>query len=265
MIIVLTLGRSGSSLLMQTLDKLGISVTGRRFDVKGDALTQQFHEALNPKGYFESPEIYYGGPSSSAFQTLMRNDRRNTACKMDLRHLVDETQWPYWLEAADSISSILLSYRSPSEQARSEFAGAGDPVHCSDQAHEFGFLTRFLKDYVETYGAVEELLDGPLKLLAAKFDCIAYSEARNPDAYIRRLCAIVGLRPSLQQMSLAVANISPELFRIRDSDLSAEERKWASQLGASKVHAQLERSRMLKMATRSGVDMSDHADILHPR
>lgn len=261
MIIVLTLGRSGSSLLMQTLQKLGVTVAGRQFDVKGDSLSQQFHEALNPKGYFESPEIYFGGPSSAAFQTLMKSDRRNMACKMDVRHFVDERQWPYWLDAAEAISSILLSYRSPAEQARSEFAGVAGTARYREQSHEFTFITRFLKDYVETYGAVDSLVGSTLQPLASKIDYIAYSEAKNAESYTVRLGALVGLQPSPEQLSSAVSNISPKLFRIRDSDLSPEERHWASQLGATAVYSQLENSRLLKTGSASGEKISENAEI----
>lgn len=261
MIIVLTLGRSGSSLLMQTLHKLGIAVVGRRFDVKADPESQHFHEMLNPKGYYENPDIYYGGPSSNAFQTLMRDGARETACKMDLRHFVDEAQWPYWLDAAASISSILISYRSPSEQARSECAALAESLESRDHTREFTFITQFLKDYVATYGAVGPLLNGKLQPLTSKMDYMAYCEAVDPGAYTRKICAIAGLRPSPQQLSSAVSNISPQLWRIRDCDLTPEERGWASQLGASQVHSQLERKRILKLATLSGGSLAKNAEI----
>jgi|GEM_PF-1751495 len=249
MIIVLTLGRSGSSMLMQVLQKLGVTVIGQKFDVKGDPLSQQIHEKLNPKGYFEKPEIFYGGPSSDEFQTMIRTGRSDIACKMDARHFVDEKQLPYWINAAEHISSILLSYRTPSEQARSEFLSGTDPVHHNSGTFEFTFLTRFLKDYVETYGAVEPLLSSKLQALAPKLDYVDYSEAKNPDHYIMRISEILNLQPSAEQLASAISNISPELFRVNEFELRAEERNWAVQSGAENVYSQIENSKALKMAS----------------
>jgi len=243
MIIVLTLGRSGSSMLMQTMQKLGINVVGREFDVKADSLSQQAHETLNPKGYFESPGIYYGGPSSSEFQAILKNRRVDVACKMDVRHFVDEKQLPFWTDAADDISAILLSYRSPSEQARSELLADADPMQRKDSTQEFTFITRFLKDYVETYGAFESLLSSRLEVLASKADYVAYSDAKNPETYVKRICSILKLQPSPEQSLSAIENISPELFRVKNSDLSQDERNWAFQLGAEKVYSQIENAR----------------------
>ncbi|CAO1652471.1 hypothetical protein [Parasphingorhabdus sp. NYA22] len=249
MIIVLTLGRSGSSMLMQILQKLGVTVIGQKFDVKADPLSQQIHENLNPKGYFEKPEIFYGGPSSDEFQAVLKTRRSDIACKMDVRHFVDEKQLPYWIDAAEGISSILLSYRKPSEQARSEFMTDTDPGHHDSGTFEFTFLTRFLKDYVETYGAVQPLLRSKLQALAPKLDYVAYSEAKNPEHYIRRISEILNLQPSPEQFASASSNISPELCRVNDFELGAEERNWAVQLGAENVYSQIENSKALKMAS----------------
>jgi hypothetical protein len=249
MIIVLTLGRSGSSMLMQILQELGITVVGQKFDVKDDPRSQQIHERLNPKGYFEKPEIFYGGPSSGEFQAMIKSGRSDIACKMDVRHFVDEKQLPLWIDAAENISSILLSYRAPSEQARSEFMTDADPVHRNSRAFEFTFLTRFLKDYVETYGAAEALLSSQLQMLASRVDYVAYSDAKNPEHYVGRISSILNLQPSPEQISSAISNISPGLFRVKNSDLSAAERHWAVQLGAEKVYSQIENSKALKIAS----------------
>ncbi|WP_323800821.1 hypothetical protein [Parasphingorhabdus sp.] len=247
----MTLGRSGSSLLMQILKKLDITVVGQKFDVKGDPLSQQIHEKLNPKGYFEKPEIFHGGPSSIEFQELVKNSGPDIACKMDVRHFVDEKQLPFWIDAAEDISSILLSYRVPSEQARSEYLGDAVSIQHNCQTHEFTFMTRFLRDYVETYGSFDSVLSNRLRMLASKVDYVAYSDALNPETYVKRLCSILKRQPSPEQLSSAILNISPDLFRIKDSDLSEEERNWAVQLGAEKVYSEIEKSRALKMVSSS--------------
>jgi len=243
-------------MLMQTMQRLGMTVVGRQFDAKGDAQSQKAHETLNPKGYFENPDIYYCGPSSMAFQSLLEKGRADIACKMDVRHFVEERQFPFWIDAAADISSILLSYRLPSEQAHSEFLSGVDAVQQKEAASKFTFVTRFLRDYVETYGAVDPLLGSDLQPLASKLDYVAYSEAKRPEVYARRICSILGLQPTPEQMASAIGNISPELFRVEDRALSEEERSWASQLGASAIYSQMENSRAVKMAPRSRACLS---------
>ncbi|MEP5153098.1 hypothetical protein, partial [Planktotalea sp.] len=66
MIVVLTLGRSGSSLMMQTLKILGADVFGFAF---GKNPTKRHVEA-NPKGYFEDGQLFAKGLNSHAFKKL---------------------------------------------------------------------------------------------------------------------------------------------------------------------------------------------------
>lgn len=257
MIVVLTLGRSGSSLIMQSLHALGVEVVGRKFDVKSDLTQQARHENQNPKGYFEQPEIYYGGAASDQFQEIAAQGRSNIACKMDAGHFADENQRDHWKNASTAISAILLSYREPSEQAHSEFLGG---TATSDHKRDrFLFKSDFLKTYAEIYGSIGDILDDDLNDLRPKLHYVNRNSALHPAPYIEQLCRISGLTPTEEQTRAAISNIDPKLFRIKHAEIDEEERQWAAPLGADAVYAELE---------RRGSTPQDHApqhnDMSHP-
>lgn len=239
MIIVLTLGRSGSSLIMQSLQRLGVTVVGRQFGFKPGPALQAEHERLNPGGYFEEPEIYYDGPASEQFKAIVASGQSNIACKMDVRNFVSERHRAYWQSAADRISSVLVSYREPSEQAHSEFLGSMALSSGSDPRHQFLFITRFLRDYVETYGSIRTLMESELSGLSSRIHCIDRASALFPTAYIDRICETTGLSPPREHLQSAIANIDPGLFRVRLEDIGREERAWATLSGAATVYAEL--------------------------
>ncbi len=229
MIVVLTLGRSGSSLLMQTLRTLGAEVIGRDFDEgKGEA-----HHQGNPGGYLEDPEIFYRGPETRAFQELPDD----AVCKMDLRHLVDPGQTTHWLAAADRIQALLISYRQPSEQAQSEFAG---PSVTGATPERFAFITDFLRRYVETFEKTHTILAGELSPLQSRTHYIDYAESAAPDQYVDRVHSLSDLRETTPgQRTEAVENITPDLYRNRLDTLPEEERHWADKIGATDVYLKL--------------------------
>jgi len=147
---------------MQSLKALGADVVGRAFDQKNDAKMLQEHYRLNPRGYFEEPEIYYGGPSSAGFQAFAKNGNPRVACKMDARHFVDIAHQDAWLKYDAQISAFLVSYRNPCEQARSEISAMADNARPRDET-AFISTTRFLTDYRDVYGAIAERQCGKIE------------------------------------------------------------------------------------------------------
>lgn len=239
MVIVLTLGRSGSSMLMQSLKLLGMNVIGRDFDIKGSAISQKKHEELNPKGYLEEPRIYYGGPASIEFQTLCQQNQYPSACKMDIRHFTNTNQSKYWKNLANDITSILVSYRDPSEQASSEHTASFQQDSTIDAKEYFRFISKFLMDYKNTYGCIDETLNKRLPSLRHKVYFIDYASAKKPQEYIAKLRSLTDIQPTQDQYHLAVSNISPKLFRVTHSSLSKEEIFWARKTGALDVYLEL--------------------------
>lgn len=237
MIIVLTLGRSGSSVLMQTLRKLGVEVAGRAFDVRPDPTENAEHHRLNPGGYFEEPDIYYGGTSSDTFRDCLVSTTK-IACKMDLRHLTDPHQCENWLNAADRISSIFISYREPSEQAHSEFIAFHSPPQRTQQSM-FQFTTTFLRRYSRVVDSLEQILETQLNDLAPMVSWIDFKFTSNPAAYVDHISSAAGIEPSRQQIENARRNVDPDLHRIRRVELSANERQWAESLGANAAYRNL--------------------------
>lgn len=243
LIVVLTLGRSGSSLLMQSLGLLGVSVIGRKFDQHDDPSSAKLHHQLNPGGYFEEPDIYYGGPRSEAFHNHLHARSVRRACKMDLRHLSDPLQVDAWLAAAPKISTVLVSFRNPSEQAKSEFIASGQDQSHSDNRTRFMFITSFLQDYCANYGAVPKLAHSPLSVLAGKTSLVDFAEIASPRSYVERIVQLASLDPTQAEFDRAIANIDSDLLRIRANDLDRQERDWASDIGADEVFNQLVQSR----------------------
>ncbi|MBX2867813.1 MAG: hypothetical protein KTR18_04030 [Acidiferrobacterales bacterium] len=238
MIIVLTMGRSGSSLIMQSLRHLGIRVAGRAFDTKEGAIAQERHVALNPHGYWEEPGIYYGGPSSVEFQRLYKTAQRPVACKMDIRHFTDENQTQNWLDISNEITSILISYRNPSEQAHSEYIGTIQQESTTDDQLRFQFVTKFLLDYKNQYGGVPKAAK-QLNALRHKIYYVNFAGARNPCTYITDLCSMAKIHFTPSQYQSAVSNISLRLYRINQNLLSKEEKCWAIKIGAQDVYLKL--------------------------
>lgn len=238
MIVVLTLGRSGSSLLLQTLRCLGLRIEGRMFDSMDDESQQKRHQMSNPKGYFEDPSIYYSGPSSNRFTNLLNQGDRLYACKMDIGHFVDPAQQDFWLAATPRLTSILVSFREPSEQGHSEALASLREGH-QDKADRFVFLTQFLSDYCHSYGAVYDLLGANLVDLKDKVHFIDYASIADPHRYVFQVLGAVGANSRPEQIRSAEENISPDLYRVRRTDLPADEVAWARTLGADKVYSQL--------------------------
>ena len=237
MIIVLTLGRSGSSILMQTLRELGVGIAGRAFDIRSDPTENAEHHRLNPGGYFEEPDIYYGGTASDAFHDCLASTKK-IACKMDLRHLTDPLQSESWLSAADSISSLFISYREPSEQAHSEFIACHPPDERTDQA-KFQFITTFLRRYTRIFDLLEKTLQTQLVDLAFKVSWIDFERTSNAAAYVDQISSAAGIEPTRQQIETARLNIDPNLHRIRKDELTPGERQWAESLGADDAYRNL--------------------------
>jgi hypothetical protein len=235
MMIILTLGRSGSSLIMQTLKHLGCNVIGRQFDSHDDPGRARRHRELNPGGYFEEPDIYYGGAKSVTFQEALRVGSDRQACKMDLRHFWDPDQASFWKDAASLISAIIISYRHPAEQAHSEYLGSGLALEDPDARAQFLFLAEFLRTFTKAYGGIIKRDAYPCPSLLPKIHLVGHHTAGDPDAFVQRLQDIACLAPYQEQVALARSNISADLVRTRATGLDEQELDWAARSGAIDV------------------------------
>lgn len=237
MIVVLTLGRSGSSLIMQTLKHLGADVFGFAFGRDPSAA----HIALNPKGYFEDGPLYEKGLRSFAFSKLSERAHRTLAFKSDLRNFSDPSASAAWLDASDRISAVLISIRTPEEQARSEILGmASDETGARERdlrVAEFQRATFFLRSYRTCLADLQRQLEGPLAGYRMRCRAIDYKQARlDPEGYVARIAMSAGLDATGRQRRAARDNIELGLYRHRAEALQADYGVWAQDLGALKAY-----------------------------
>jgi len=241
MIVVLTMGRSGSSLMMQTLKLLGADVFGVLFR---DNPTEA-HIALNPKGYFEDGRLYSRGLKSRAFRKLKEQGTSRTAFKMDVLNFVEEDTIELWQNALEQITCVLVSFRTPCEQAKSEFLGThlhpnADGTPPDPKLAEFQLTTEFLKNYRQNFQTLQDHLDGPLSDYSDRTYAVDYAEARNdPAGYVRRVSKCAQLTPTDAHVKQAIANIEAGLYRNKADDLVEKQGEWAKRLGAQAVYEQL--------------------------
>ena len=241
MIVVLTLGRSGSSLVMQTLKHLGADVFGATFN----ADPSQSHIALNPKGYFEDGVLYAKGLRSKAFEHLKKRDDPSVAFKTDLRNFVDQSATELWQNARADISCVLVSIRIPCEQARSEtmdLAGSegeyGSPRRA--RIEELSLSGSFLKTYRQSFEALQTLLEGDLDAYRDCTFAVDYAQARtDPNAYVKRIADCAGLDANPQACARAAANIETALYRNKETDLRETQGIWARQTGAQSAYEKI--------------------------
>ena len=221
---------------MQSLKLLGVEVVGSMYDpTKPDHLVEK-HIELNPKGYFEHPVIYYNGPSASEFRDLLEPGA-NIAVKIDLRNLVDPAKFEYWREYSASIRSVIISYRQPAEQAKSEIVSYSAEIS-GNRRGEFIATTSFLRDYKSFYGQIESLLNNELQPLKSCTCFVDYRSIADPGKYIETLCRAAGIEPVAERFEAAKDNISDALYRVRQDRIS-NEMDWAVQLGAQSVYHRL--------------------------
>lgn len=234
MIVVLTLGRSGSSLIMQTLKTLGADVVGLVFS----RTASTSHIAMNPGGYYEDGPLYSLGLKSRSFQILRDKAGPTTAFKAGLHTFLDDSATALWQEVAPQVTCVLLSIRTPCEQAKSETKGMkiipedGHSLPRKDIA-DFQLSTQFLKTYQQSFDSLQDLLSGSLADYHAKTHAIDYAQTR-ADAlgYVRHIGQCAGLNPKQDQIAKATANIQNALYRHRAEDLRGTHGAWARALGA---------------------------------
>lgn len=237
-LVVLTLGRSGSSLAMQTLGLLGHAIVGKKFGQHNDLADAQLHHSLNPHGYYEDPEIYAGGPRTVGFRKFV-DAMGKSACKMDLKHFVDAQNTDVWRQAEASIDCIIVSFREPAAQAQSEFLGSGLAQGNPSARDQWLFIAEFLNRYCETFDKLERTLSSSLKGYAEKAHFLDFAEARDGEGYVKRLNGLANCNADSALMASARHNISPDLFRISRAQLDPAITRWADQIGASKIYQRL--------------------------
>lgn len=210
-IIVLAEARSGSSLLMQTLHRLGRPVIGSpdRPDLPA---------AANPRGYYEDPDLLAHGlhaPILAAQPEILRG----AVVKIGLNRLVTRAVQSAreWETLVQSPAHLLLPVRDPVECLLSREVFAGDRARTTDPIptglagvrsllRNYGFLAGYFAAHREARPPV----------------CIDYALAvRDPDRYVEQVARSAGLTPAPEQCRAAAANISLDLYRYRATAMPA--------------------------------------------
>lgn len=229
LVVVLCHPRTGSSLLMQTLRHLGMSVIGQRWR---DTLPVE----ANPAGYWEDTEAFRDGFSPENLARIGTSLDRS-AIKLPLRTLNKPRlayQWD-WLETTRP--TLFLCTRHPLEIASSRqiFRQRG-----TDDMQRFILITRFLRTYSNDVQRFRSLLANRSTEFAKSIKIIDYRLPHlDPAGYLDQICRHATLSPTATQQASAIHNINPELYRHRYDDLPAQFRHWSAQLPAEQRYAEL--------------------------
>ena len=224
-IIVLTHPRTGSSLLMQTLRLLGA-------DVIGSAEHPRLPASANPKGFFEEPELLRHGLHAPALVSEPAM-LRGRSVKLALHSLVKRGSAGEWAVLARSNAALILPIRTPGEWLASSAV-----LHRTDltAAERAGFIRGWARDYLIDVGYLASRVCAPGFSRVAPI-CIEYHAAvRDPARYVMAVATAGGLRPTSSQVSQAIANIDPGLYRTRAGDMEAVQRLTAGVRPLEAIH-----------------------------
>lgn len=225
---VLTHPRTGSSLVMQTLRLLGAEVIG---SVEHSDLPL----SMNPKGFFEEPELLRLGLHASVLQqqpALLRG----RSVKLALHPLVTRASGEEWTALAQSSAALILPIRTPAEWlVSSEGLLPADAPGIRRAA----FVRAWARDYLLDVGYVVDRVCSSGAGQAAPV-CIDYRQAvTDPAAYVMAVATAGGLRPTQGQVAEAVANIDRGLYRTRIADVEAVRRTATGVRPLDAIHALL--------------------------
>ncbi len=239
MIIVFTLSRSGSSLMMQTLKILGIEVMGSQFAPGASAE----HNAFNPKGFYETKNVYRNGLKSQIFAE--EKSFVNHALKLDFKNIVSQDNLDDWLEWDKKVKAIYVTTREPLEQANSTYLLFNHPriKQVGSSSDHFIFVVRFLKSYVESFLDFAELMENQLSVYKSRVHIVDYQEAiTNPACYVEKIIETLFLNPVAEQINSAIENIEADLYRFRKENLPDRQQVWLEKTHAKQVYEVLSTS-----------------------
>jgi hypothetical protein len=236
-IFVLTHPRTGSSLVMQTLRLLGADVIGR---VEHPELPM----SMNPKGFFEEPELLRHGLHAPAF-AHHPSMLRGRSIKLALHPLVKRASGEEWAALAQSDASLIFPIRTPAEWlVSSEVLLRPDAT----AARRAAFVRAWARDYLLDVGYLAARICSPGFSGAAPI-CIDYHQAlTDPAAYVMAVATAGGLRPTSDQAAEAVANIDRSLYRTRVDDVEAVRRAATGVRPLDAIHSLLSSHDPLKWA-----------------
>ena len=226
--VVLFRGRTGSSLLMQTLRILGKPVLGN-FAVKSDL-------ELNPRGYFELAELRDCGLTPK-----LREEYLDELDKAAVKILVRSTfadgaeQWAWF---ARTQPQIFITYRHPLEQILSGHAAFGRGP--AGEREMFMRITRGLRAWTADIGRVVLLVRNRYPTLIPRIAFIGYHEHLDaPAAFVERVARHAGLKPDETAYRRALNNIDGSLYRFRFEEFPKEYRRWYSAMPARRFFERL--------------------------
>lgn len=202
---VLAHTRTGSSLLMQTLNLLGVAPVGEysRTDLPA---------SLNPKGFFEDKTLLRDGlfaPPLAEDPTLLRG----RAVKLSLEFLAHRRSDDEWKALTHSNAALLLPIRRPSESLLSRrdllLSQSND---AAARLNQFRLSSR--QTFVDYAFLAQRVCSADSGGIAPA--CVDYRTAiENPSAYVAEVASAARLSPQEHQVAAAVANIDTNLYRSR--------------------------------------------------
>lgn len=229
MIVVLFHLRTGSSLLMQTLARLGVNIIG-------EEKRKDLPPRVNPRGYWEHSLLLRHGLDSKA-RSFFGEQLYNSAFKIPLETLLSQNGVTQWQWLAENNAKLFLTVRDPVEMSESEKMLRKDVETGRDH---FVRSTSFFRQYVDEIRQLAGLVNNPEFPDSLNIRIVDYAMAiRHSRQYVEQVVFHAGLNPSEHQLGTAIDNIEKDLYRYRSVELDHEIAKWAGNLSARQVYKQL--------------------------
>jgi len=202
--LILAHPRTGSSLLMQTLDILGMAWVGQRErpSLPSDA---------NPRGYLEDPPLLARGLDPEVLVRVGSLERR--AAKLALSGMLAAGRAEQWQRMNDEGARLFIPFRHPLETAQSLRIFDGPDLEANQAPVR---VLRFLYRYPYEYRALAHLLVHDVPELRARTRLIPHTlYFADAGVAVDRIREHAGLPVDEARRAQAIANISDALYRVR--------------------------------------------------
>jgi hypothetical protein len=225
-IVVLSRPRCGSSLLMQTLAILGVSVVGAKY--RPDLPVE-----CNPKGFFEDPELIHRGFSRERLIRVGGLEGRAVKIGMPVLTSAPDRD-AQWAALVESGARLIIAYRHPLEAALSRNRYARHPVGGRDH---FIHVTRFFRHVQEDFRVLAETLTHRMPELRPRTLLVGYHESmEDPVGYVELLRRLVGLDEHDGRIREAVGNIDTGLHRCHAPEIAEAFQRWYAPTPAREIY-----------------------------
>ena len=227
LITILAHPRTGSSLLMQTLRLLNVSIIG-------EAERKDLPVQANPKGYYEDRNILSNGLTKQAIEKIEQNESEIVAVKISLKGMIKDDRADQWQYLQKNRATILVSIRPPLESALSKLTFFRNQP---DEITRFRQVTTFLRNYQLQHKTLSEILLTKVpELLPRTFTIDYHTSLNNPQKYVENITNRAGLTVSKSQFEAALKNIDRALYRYNQEIVEDKVKKWHRKIGADSFY-----------------------------